>query len=163
MRQKLEPLKRNLMNYRQNWKNLEPDRNRCSAALALRRDRCEVTTARDGARRQELIADATAFVGALEGSTRAQAEAAALGVLRIDPEVDDLPARLRSHTAGAAAPTSDIYSLGIVLYESLAGRPPFEGETPVAIAYKHVQQSPVLRVRQLHRSIVMVLSVSLRS
>ncbi|MBS3939602.1 MAG: Stk1 family PASTA domain-containing Ser/Thr kinase, partial [Actinobacteria bacterium] len=37
---------------------------------------------------------------------------------------------------------SDLYSLGVVLYESLTGRQPFTGDSAVTVAYQHVQEPP---------------------
>lgn len=38
---------------------------------------------------------------------------------------------------------SDLYSTGVMLFEMLTGRPPFRGDTAVAVAYQHVSEPPV--------------------
>lgn len=66
------------------------------------------------------------------GSNNSSASAALLGtVAYISPEVV---------TRGHADERSDLYSLGIVLFEMLTGRQPFRGEQPVHIAFQHVHE-----------------------
>ena len=43
---------------------------------------------------------------------------------------------------GQSTPASDVYALGTVAYECLAGRRPFEAENPVRIAVMHIQEDP---------------------
>jgi hypothetical protein len=49
------------------------------------------------------------------------------------------PEQAQNHRLG---PYTDLYAVGVIAYELLAGRPPFEGTTPVAVLYQHVNSPP---------------------
>ncbi|MGQ0846749.1 MAG: protein kinase domain-containing protein [Sporichthyaceae bacterium] len=61
---------------------------------------------------------------------------------------------------GVASAASDTYALGVVLYECLAGRRPFVGDNPLAVAMEHLN-SPIPPIDGLHPAVAQVLETVL--
>lgn len=68
-------------------------------------------------------------------------------------------------SGGSAGPAADVYSVGCVLFELLAGQPPYTGESSVSVAYAHVHQ-PVPEVTALRpevpRDLATVVATAMR-
>jgi serine/threonine protein kinase/beta-lactam-binding protein with PASTA domain len=72
------------------------------------------------------------------GLARAQAAAAHTRAGLLIGTVAYLPPE--QVTGESMGPRSDVYSAGVVLFELLTGRQPFTGDSPIAVAYQHVNQ-----------------------
>ena len=78
------------------------------------------------------VADFGLAAGAVIGQTLTAESSVVLGsVSYLSPE---------QVQRGIADARSDVYALGIVMFEMLAGKKPYDGETPIQIAYKHVNE-----------------------
>jgi eukaryotic-like serine/threonine-protein kinase len=73
------------------------------------------------------------------GIARAANEAALTGGDLLGTAAYLAPERVLGHDA---TPAADVYALGVLLYELLAGRPPFAGDTGTALAMAHVHARP---------------------
>lgn len=90
------------------------------------------------------VADFGLAVGAVIGQTLTAESSVVLGsVSYLSPE---------QVQRGVADARSDIYALGIVVFEMLTGKKPYEGQTPIQIAYKHVNER-IPNLREVNSSI----------
>lgn len=90
------------------------------------------------------VADFGLAAGAVIGQTLTAESSVVLGsVSYLSPE---------QVQRGVADARSDIYALGIVIFEMLTGKKPYEGQTPIQIAYKHVNER-IPNLREINSNI----------
>ena len=90
------------------------------------------------------VADFGLAVGAVIGQTLTAESSVVLGsVSYLSPE---------QVQRGVADARSDIYALGIVVFEMLTGKKPYDGQTPIQIAYKHVNER-IPNLREINSTI----------
>jgi serine/threonine-protein kinase len=100
-----------------------------------------ILIARDG---RVKVADFGLAVGAVIGQTLTAESSVVLGsVSYLSPE---------QVQRGVADARSDIYALGIVVFEMLTGKKPYDGQTPIQIAYKHVNER-IPNLREINSTI----------
>jgi serine/threonine protein kinase len=93
-------------------------------------------------RPRQFLFDASGHLKLTDGGVAEAFASAGLALADVQPDAAWYLAPERTQGA-ALAPPADIYALGVLLYRMLAGRVPFDGPSPVAIALRHRSDAPL--------------------